>query len=372
MKSKDLNKFKGCLFGGAVGDAFGYAVEFMNIEQIRELYGSDGITQLQLVGGKALISDDTQMTLFTANGILVGMTNEHLQGVRRSMERYLHNAYMDWKRTQRLITNATASVSSWIYNVGAMHCVRAPGGTCLRSLATGLMGTLDHPINSSKGCGGIMRVSPIGLYFDPAHYDPANIDMLGAKSAALTHGHPLGFLPAAALVHLINQCVYGSFAGDDALYDIAADTIQALGVEFGNYEKTAFLQDLLRKAVDLSKQEGLDVAQIAKLGEGWVAEEALAISLYCALKYRNDFEQALIAAINHSGDSDSTGSITGNILGTYLGYNSIPSYLLEHLELSGVIREISEDLFRDSSAVNFAHCKEEKWQKKYVKAEYKI
>ena len=53
MKQKSLDKFKGCLFGGAVGDAFGYAVEFLNIEQIREVYGGAGITQMQLEDGVA-------------------------------------------------------------------------------------------------------------------------------------------------------------------------------------------------------------------------------------------------------------------------------------------------------------------------------
>lgn len=63
---------------------------------------------------------------------------------------------------------------------------------------------------------------------------------------------------------------------------------------------------------------------IAQLGVGWVGEEALAISVYCALKYQDDFKEAVIAAVNRNGDSDSTGAITGNILGAYLGLSRIP------------------------------------------------
>ena len=73
---KSLDKFKGCLLGGAAGDALGYAVEFLDEPGIVKKYGKNGITSYDLSDGKALISDDTQMTLFTANGMLLGTTRE--------------------------------------------------------------------------------------------------------------------------------------------------------------------------------------------------------------------------------------------------------------------------------------------------------
>ena len=50
------------------------------------------------------------------------------------------------------------------------------------------------------------------------------------------------------------------------------------------------------------------------LGGGWVAEEALSIALYACLTGEG-FEGALRIAVTHSGDSDSTGAIAGNMLG---------------------------------------------------------
>ena len=372
MKTKDLDKFKGCLFGGAVGDALGYAVEFLNIEQIREQYGEKGLTDMQLEDGCAVVSDDTQMTLFTANGILAAETNKRLLGDERTLERHLHNAYMDWHRTQRFGPKKGRDVTSWIYNVPQMHSVRAPGGTCLRSLSTGIMGTMEYPINTSKGCGGVMRCAPIALFFDRAHYPIETVDLYGAKSAALTHGHQLGFLSAAAAVHIINQCVYGDFSGDSALFDIAEDCIYAMKTEFASFAKVQQLNALLARAIELAKSDEASPAAIARIGEGWVAEEAVAISLYCALKYQNDFRGALVAAVNHSGDSDSTGSITGNILGAYLGYDMIPASFLEHLELSDVIRVICEDLYAICATEGNDVCYSEKWQKKYLKADYRL
>ena len=81
------------------------------------------------------------------------------------------------------------------------------------------------------------------------------------------------------------------------------------------------------------------------LGGGWTGEEALAISVYCSLVYPDNFEKAVILAVNHGGDSDSTGAITGNILGLYLGEEAIPAGWLEKLELKEVIRKMAEDLF---------------------------
>jgi len=85
---------------------------------------------------------------------------------------------------------------------------------------------------------------------------------------------------------------------------------------------------------------------IEKIGQGWVAEETLAIAVYCTYKYIDDFEKAVIAAVNHAGDSDSTGAVTGNLVGAAVGYDAIPTHFKENLELHGVILHIADDLWR--------------------------
>lgn len=75
-----------------------------------------------------------------------------------------------------------------------------------------------------------------------------------------------------------------------------------------------------------------------------MGEEALAIAVYCALKYRHDFRKALLAAVNHDGDSDSTGAITGNILGAYVGISRIPHEWVSAVELVDLITQIADDL----------------------------
>jgi ADP-ribosylglycohydrolase len=85
------------------------------------------------------------------------------------------------------------------------------------------------------------------------------------------------------------------------------------------------------------------VDAIRQLGKGWVADEALAIGVYCALK-ATTFEEGVIMAVNHDGDSDSTGLIAGHLLGAMQGLSAIPERWLGPLELRGVIEEMADDL----------------------------
>ena len=109
---------------------------------------------------------------------------------------------------------------------------------------------------------------------------------------------------------------------------------------------------------------------IHQLGEGWVAEETLAIAVYSALKYERDFDKAIRTAVNHNGDSDSTGAVCGNILGTYLGYDAIPKKYKEHLELHDIIMEIADDLYNDCQISEYGPIRDEVWESKYVYSDY--
>ena len=128
-----LDKIRGCLFGGAVGDALGYPVEFMGENAIFSRYGNRGIQEYELdpVSGKALISDDTQMTLFTANGLLVGDTRGHTRGIQGPLHSYVHNAYLDWMRTQDISFAESRKYQkhcfSWLCDVPQLYSRRAQG-----------------------------------------------------------------------------------------------------------------------------------------------------------------------------------------------------------------------------------------------------
>ena len=367
---RSLDKFRGCLVGGAIGDALGYPVEFMKTSQILAKYGPDGITRYDRMRGMARISDDTQMTLFTATGLLFGQTRGMMRGIGGNGCGFIWNAYLDWFATQSKFFPLPDDYPkvSWLVNVEDFFHRRAPGTTCMSVLERRNPGSVEEPINEKKGCGGVMRVAPIGIYFvDNEFWSTDEIDMAGAEAAALTHGHELGYIPAAALVHIVSGLASGRFTEILPAVQDAMETIKRL------FTEAAHMNDFLaiiQRAIDLAEQDWDDLYAIHELGMGWVAEETLAISVYCALKYPNDFEKAMIAAVNHDGDSDSTGAVTGNILGAYMGYDAIPEFYKKDLELHDIILEVADDLYNDCQMEEFGDYKDPIWESKYIDIDY--
>lgn len=329
---RDKDHFRGCLLGGAIGDALGWPVEFLRLNEIKKKYGEAGITDLvEGRNGKAEITDDTQMTLFTAEGILRAETGRKESGKCEPLS-VVYNAYLRWLSTQEYprLKDCCWIYDGWLIGVKELHERRAPGNTCLSALSMGKQGTIDEPINNSKGCGGVMRVAPVGLF-----YRKEIAFNMAAELAALTHGHPSGYLSAGALAYMIASIIEGQ--------DIET-AVKSTLAELQNHENHQECTRSLNQALELSRSSLSDVDAIYQLGEGWVGEEALGIAIFCALKYQNDFKSAVIVAVNHNGDSDSTGAIAGNILGAYLGLNKIPGDWVQKVELKEVLTQIADDL----------------------------
>ena len=164
---RNENHFRGCLLGGAIGDALGAPIEFFEVDQIKGCYGEAGITDLEIgPGGKAEITDDTQMTIFTAEGLLRAETRYNERGICH-VPSVVHRSYLRWLHTQkyssRKNSNSKDIEDSWLSEIKELNKQRGPGNTCLSALSSGDMGTLEEPINDSKGCGGVMRAAPVGL-----------------------------------------------------------------------------------------------------------------------------------------------------------------------------------------------------------------
>lgn len=366
-RKRNLDKFRGCLIGGAAGDALGYAVEFLSECFIYAKFGETGITEYKPINGLARISDDTQMTLFTANGLLYGITRGCVRGIMGPPSSYVAVAYREWYKTQiETYDHCNREFATcWLLNVPELFAERAPGNTCMSAIDEGCCGTIEKPINGSKGCGGVMRVAPIGLYYGESNWDGMAVDLLAADIAALTHGHEMGYIPAAMLAHIVRLVSHNDSI---TLKEAVLDSKKAMKTIF---PKARYLPKFLRlidKAVELSENCFDDLEAIHILGPGWCGDEALAVAVYCALKYADNFDKAIIAAVNHSGDSDSTGAITGNILGAYLGLSGIPEKYTKNLELLDVITEIADDLYYGCNLNGYtlpATARDCAWEKKY-------
>ena len=356
---------RGSLMAGAAGDALGYEVEFMSHKAIVSRYGERGITRFELApNGKALISDDTQMTLFTANGMLMGLTSGYMRGIGGRPEKYVDMAYLDWyytqtgKKREMLIDDWHPT---WLRDLPEMAHLRAPGNTCLSACES--LFRDEEVRNNSKGCGGIMRVAPMAL-LDAAYasrgkhtYSLEQLAEAGGEIAECTHKHPLGFLPAALLTVLLYKLVpLSSKRIQTDIVPIAVETLEILDhIYIDKYEtEKRYLRELSEKALRLAHSAISEVDAIRQLGEGWTGEEAWAIALYCAVRHVDSVEEAIIASVNHDGDSDSTGSICGNIMGAIYGYEYIRRRnifcpngreLEQTLELSEIILALADDLY---------------------------
>ena len=335
-------RFTGCLLGGAVGDALGAPVEFMSRQQILEKFGPEGIGEYSpAFGGLGRITDDTQMTLFTAEGLLRASVRGSLRGMCHPPAVIAH-AYMRWLVTQagtptpeireQTLDYSLKEAPGWLIQHRDLHHRRAPGNTCLSALQA-MTSVGNKAVNNSKGCGGVMRVAPVGLYLWPIQHTGPAFE-LACDAAAITHAHPSGILPAGVLAEVILQLVHG---------ECLPRALELAKEELQNHDDHLETLQFLVTAIELADSDLSPEQAITFLGQGWVAEEALAIAVYCALVAK-DFRHGVMLAVNHDGDSDSTGAIAGNILGVMHGVNAIPASWLEPLELREVITEIAQDL----------------------------
>lgn len=288
------------------------------------------------------------MSLATAEGLIRAGEAWERSGVFDPVP-FVYDAYLGWFETQ-----------------SDPQQRRVPGMTCLDSLARREMGTLDSELNDSKGCGGVMRVAPVGLVLRGK-----DAFRTGAQFAAMTHGHPSAYLSAGFLAEVIGHLVEGK-----DIEDAAARAKKTLLKYWGHEETLEAVEKAVRLAGEVKDQGGhRDIlkpadgpisqekkaltgkddpvydfdsvaAAVAEIGEGWVGEEALGIALFCAMAFVENFKEGVLAAANHSGDSDSTGSITGAILGVMLGEAAIPNEWLGCLENREMISEKSGEMFK--------------------------
>ena len=310
------DRCRGCLLGTAVGDALGAPGEFLSHDAVLARFGSAGIADFHpwdtFPAGS--FTDDTQMTLATAQGLAdaerAAQAGESYEPVAAVLARYItwHDSQADPRQR------------------------RHPGHTCMTALQAAKAGHQGVAANWSKGCGGVMRMAPVGLV--PSRRSPFD---LGLELAALTHGHPAGYLPAGLVADLVARLMGGA-----TLKRALVGAVAELERREANEETLAAVQAARElAAADVDEDEAG-----RRLGPGWVGEEALAVALFCALRHPRDWRTAVLRAVNRDGDTDSTGAITGAILGAALGVRAIPAAWAARVEASARIVALADELWR--------------------------
>jgi ADP-ribosyl-[dinitrogen reductase] hydrolase len=341
----DADRVRGCLLGGALGDALGYQIEFDRIDEIAARAGGLGVPAVLGFARPPLISDDTQMTLFVAEGLreargagAVSVTRV----VARALDRwYVTQFAHGLPRGKRPWTPDPARDRGLVAEP-RLHAARAPGSTIMAALTErhehGPSWTRLRASNDSKGCGAVMRAAPCGIVARTRD----DAFTLGCEQGAVTHAHPGGVLPAGALAAIVWDLIRGIPLAP--ALDAALDLL--------SYEADhASTTQLIERAREQAVAGPPAWAEVEALGGGWVGDEALAIGILCALTVEGEAPASVCAALwraaAHGGDSDSTASIAGNLIGAAFGARALPPAWLEELELRDVIEGAANALVSD-------------------------
>jgi ADP-ribosylglycohydrolase len=189
-------------------------------------------------------------------------------------------------------------------------------------------GTVEDAINDGRGCGALPVVSSVGLV---TVLDRSARRELAEKLAAITHGHRDAQLAAGAMAELVDLLRWNSSL-DEAAQSVEQRLYDTPGA------------DAVRDALGAARRLAAATPEsIAQLGGGWAAPDALAIAVFCALSV-GSVEERLLAAVNHSGDSDACGALCGQLLGTAHGAHAIPEHWRRRIELRRTVDAMADDL----------------------------
>jgi len=311
MSTELLSKAKGLMFGLAIGDAMGQPTEFINLDEIKKLYGPEGIQELPTPG---LYTDDTQMTLSIIRGILNSSSDD----------------------IEDIMSNIRDEFVKWVYS--EEWRTGGAGRTCTQGVLNMRKGIhwSKSGIKDAKGCGTAMRVLPVGYLYQ---YDEDKLKQVAYSSGICTHNHPTA--DAA--------CIGAAYAIKYILDKNPITLLPLHMAEFTEGMSDEWDQALSRLHVVLTTESFWDDEEAALkfLGEGWIAEEAVILALYCFLRYPNDYRKVVTRAANTNGDSDSIACIAGGFSGVYLGIDSIPKEWINRLNNNKYIEEISIKLFEN-------------------------
>ncbi|MEO9193529.1 MAG: ADP-ribosylglycohydrolase family protein, partial [Polyangia bacterium] len=295
LDAAQLDRLRGCLLGGAMGDTLGYPVEFMSTSAIKKEHGAEVPTHLAFAGA-AVVSDDTQMTLFTAEGFIRAAQRMRERGICNPIN-VLKGAYVRWYHTQTG-ADVEGEYRGWLVGERRLWVQRAPGNTCMSALRKlsdkgAALPSVDSPPNDSKGCGAVMRSAPIGMGVSSRERSFS----MARDAGVLTHGHPSGYLSAAYFAALITDVL------EDVPLAVAMESAAELcRLERGHEE----LLSIIERATRLAAKGPPSAATIEALGGGWTGEEALAIALLCTLTADTTsptgIKAALWRAAAHTGD----------------------------------------------------------------------
>lgn len=348
--------YRGCLLGLAIGDAMGYTVDKKNYEEICRDYGPNGLLGFDLQHEYAEVTSYTQLAVFVANGLLAGAT----RGRPDSYSRYIATALREWTRSQQYRSSSEKTLC-WVAQIPALRRRLCMDTRMLDTLTRETLGTPEHPCNPFTSPGALTCAVAPGLFFSPERIEPQQIGRLAAEAVAMSHGDPETFLSGAVLAYSIAGILQDPSHTLPNQFTQAMDAVRG---QFGEqFPQVSAVSAQLDKAVRLAKTSQITPQEAMQLLGCTTASECLAGAVYICLVHPGNFDEAVIAAVNHSGRSSAVGALVGAILGARLGEDALPEFYLESLEPADALRELAEDI---AQGRQLSRIFDDSWDQKYV------
>ena len=302
-----VERFRGCLLGLAVGDALGTTLEFRSPGSFTPIQDMVGGGPFSLSPGEW--TDDTSMALCLAESLI----NCHGMDLSDQMQRYVR-----WFR------------EGYLSSTGACFDI----GNTVRSALENFEKT-GNPLSGSTdlfsaGNGSIMRLAPVPMYY--ANDLTASIRN-SAKSSLTTHGTRTA----------VDACRYFGALITGALNGVAKSDLLR-DEYFADEDKlTEEIEQIARGS--FKEKQPPDIK-----GTGYVVQ-SLEAALW-AFDRSDSFGSGCLMAVNLGDDADTTGAVFGQIAGAYYGEAGIPNSWVSKIVLKDLIRSFADQIYSLAKGFN--------------------
>lgn len=355
--SENVSAYRGCLLGLAAGDALGFTVDDMDWQTICQTYGPCGLMGYDLANGTAEVTSYTQTAAFVANGLLVGVTRSRVDGY----DRFVTMALREWAQSQHFYRDPEKTLC-WISKIPSLRRRLCRDSRMLDATRAREPGTLDSPINRNNAPGALTGAVIAGLFFEENRMTPPQVGELASRIVAQTHGDPETILAGVVTAYITAGLLVEPWI---PLKDHFSQAIDAMAGQFSARfpVEAPALADMLNNAISLAEAAQTSFRKDMEQLVCDTAAQCLAGAMYACLVYPEDLDSALIVAINHSGRSAATGTLTGAFLGTCLGVEAVPEFYLENLDARTALTQLADDLALGSPTAGLF---DDAWDHKYT------
>ncbi len=346
----------GCLLGLAVGDAMGHPIDKKTWDEIVESYGPNGLLGYDLMDGGAEVTSYTQFAAYACNGMLLGAS----RGQFDRYIRYITLSLREWSKAQQFRGTAEKTFL-WLPQVAELRRRLCMDTRISDALSREVLGTPEKPVFRSDTPGVLTLAVAVGVLFDPRRQTPEGMRRLAIEAIAMTHGDKQTFLAGAVIATAIASILNDPKTPLSQHFTMAIDGTEKQFLDV--FPQVETLCERLRYAISLTRDTQLSpLAAMTVLG-CQTGAQCLAGSMYASLIHPANFDEGMIAAVNHSGYSAATGALTGAFLGARLGADALPEFYLENLEAAPYLKELAQDLVIGRQTMLVF---DDTWDQKYV------